>query len=550
MYSIIKRDGKVVEFDVKKISSAITKAFKAVDREYHASIIDMLALRTCADFESKVKDGKIAVEDVQDSVEKVLSDANYADVAKAYILYRKQREKARNLSASMLDYKDLLNSYAGSSSESNDEAHSIGDLILSNSRSITTNYWLSEIYDEEISQSHLSGVIYIQDLNRLTPSISNWSLDKLIKEGLSGNSISSNPSKHFNTLLRQIVEYLEVMQNEWASIQSINNFDTYLAPFVKEDKLSYKEVKDYLEGFIYSLNAPIILGSAPSTSLILDTSVPKELVNKKCILGGKELSYTYNDCQKEVDLINKALLEVMLEGDSTHHKFKYPKLIYVLHKDFDWSNELLFNLVSKDSSPIFTLDSSLSKGVIGEVTINLPRIAYNAKTIEDFYKRLDKVIEVATRSLHMKKEVVTKLLDNGLYPYTKKYLGSYDNYESIISVIGVNEMCLNAKWLNESLLDENALSFSKEVIKHINDVLTTQSEKQGDTFKLLTTSSIDASHKLASLDKENLPGVITSLEDEVPYYEVSSNITDDLFEQLDIEDTLNIPCAINAPFVI
>lgn len=365
MYKVIKRDGKEVDFNVNKISNAIGKAFAAVGRDFHPSVVELLALRTCADFETKVKDGKVYVEDIQDSVEKVLSESNYADVAKAYILYRKQREKARNLSETMLDYKKLVNSYVDSIDwrvkENSTVTYSVGGLILSNSGAITANYWLSEIYPNEIANAHRNCDIHIHDLSMLTGYCAGWSLRQLIQEGLGGikGKITSAPAKHLSTLCNQMVNFLGIMQNEWAGAQAFSSFDTYLAPFVREDNLSYKQVKQCIQSFVYGVNTPSRWGTqAPFSNITLDWTVPEDMAEQFCLVGGEELPYTYKECQKEMDLINKAFIEVMLEGDANGRGFQYPIPTYSITKDFDFSetenNKLLFGMTAKYGTPYFS----------------------------------------------------------------------------------------------------------------------------------------------------------------------------------------------------
>ena len=587
MYQVIKRDGAVVEFDVAKISAAITKAFEAVNREYHPSIIDMLSLRTCADFESKIKDGKVTVEDIQDSVEKTLSDANYADVAKAYILYRKQREKARNINATMLDYKDLVNSYVDSIDwrvkENSTVTYSVGGLILSNSGAITANYWLSEIYDEEIANAHRNCDIHIHDLSMLTGYCAGWSLKQLIQEGLGGinGKITSAPANHLSTLCNQMVNFLGIMQNEWAGAQAFSSFDTYLAPFVKIDNLDYKAVKQNIQSFIYGVNTPSRWGTqAPFTNITLDWIVPDDLADQYCIVGGKELDFKYKDCKKEMDMINKAFIEVMLEGDANGRGFQYPIPTYSITREFDWSdtenNRLLFDMTAKYGTPYFSnyvnsdmkpsdirsmccrlrLDlrelrkksggffgSGESTGSVGVVTINMPRLAYLAENEEDFYKRLDKVMDISARSLHVKREVITKLLDNGLYPYTKRYLGTFNNHFSTIGLVGMNEACQNAKWLRKDLTDKESQLFTQDVLNHMRERLIQYQEKYGDLYNLEATPAESTAFRLAKHDKKVFPDIITANDDSgVPYYTNSSHLpvgfTSDIFEALDIQDEL------------
>ncbi len=585
MYQVIKRDGKVVEFDLSKISSAIKQAFNAVSRNYNNSIIELLALRTCADFESKIKDNKVSVEDIQDSVEKVLSESNYADVAKAYILYRKQREKARNLSETMLDYKELVNSYVDSLDwrvkENSTVTYSVGGLILSNSGAITANYWLSEIYDEEIANAHKNCDMHIHDLSMLTGYCAGWSLKQLIEEGLGGvkGKITSAPAKHLSTLCNQMVNFLGIMQNEWAGAQAFSSFDTYLAPFVREDNLSYKEVKQCIQSFVYGVNTPSRWGTqAPFTNITLDWTLPDDLAEQYCIVGGKELDYKYKDCKKEMDMINKAFIEVMIEGDANGRGFQYPIPTYSITKEFDWSdsenNKLLFDMTAKYGTPYFSnyvnsdmkpsdirsmccrlrLDlrelrkksggyfgSGESTGSVGVVTVNMPKIAYLSKDKEDFFRRLDKVMDIAARSLKIKREVITKLLDNGLYPYTKQYLGTFRNHFSTIGLVGMNEACLNAKWIMKDLTNNKAQDFCEEVLNYMRNRLVSYQEKYGDLYNLEATPAESTSYRLAKHDKKKYSDIITANDDSnVPYYTNSSHLpvgfTEDIFEALDIED--------------
>ena len=306
MYQVVKRDGTLAQFDIGKISAAITKAFEALEKQYHPSVIDLLALRVTSDFESKIKEDKIQVEDIQDSVESVLSSAGYADVAKAYILYRKQREKVRNVKSSLLDYKKLVDDYLNVSDwrvkENSTVTYSVGGLILSNSGAITANYWLSEIYDEEIAEAHRSAAIHLHDLSMLTGYCAGWSLRQLIEEGLGGvpGKITSAPAKHLSSLCNQMVNFLGIMQNEWAGAQAFSSFDTYLAPFVKADNLSYYEVKQCIESFVFGVNTPSRWGTqAPFSNITLDWTVPADLAEQQAIVGGKPMDFKYKDCKRE-----------------------------------------------------------------------------------------------------------------------------------------------------------------------------------------------------------------------------------------------------------
>ena len=587
MYNVIKRDGKVKDFDLSKISKAITKAFNAENKQFNEDIINLLSLRVCADFEKKIKDGLIHVEEIQDSVEKVLEECGYHDVAKAYILYRKQREKLRDVKGTLLDYKELVNSYVKLEDwrvkENSTVTYSVGGLILSNSGAITANYWLSEIYDKEIADAHKNADIHIHDLSMLTGYCAGWSLKQLIKEGLGGikGKITSSPASHLSTLCNQMVNFLGIMQNEWAGAQAFSSFDTYLAPFVKVDNLSYKEVKQCIQSFIYGVNTPSRWGTqAPFTNITLDWVVPPDLAEQNAIVGGKEQDFKYKDCKKEMDMVNKAFIEIMLEGDANGRGFQYPIPTYSITSNFDWSetenNKLLFEMTAKYGTPYFSnyinsdmepsdvrsmccrlrLDlrelrkksggffgSGESTGSVGVVTINMPRIAYQSENEEDFFKKLNKMMDISARSLKVKREVITKLLDAGLYPYTKRYLGTFNNHFSTIGLVGMNEVGLNAKWLKKDLTHKETQEFTKKVLNHMRERLSDYQEKYGDLYNLEATPAESTSYRLAKHDKKKFPQIISASTDEqTPYYTNSSHLpvsfTSDIFEALDIQDEL------------
>ena len=587
MYSVVKRDGKLVQFDLTKISTAIAQAFDACDRQYNDDIIDFLALKVTADFEPYVKDSKIEVEKIQDSVESVLIKAGYDDVSKAYIIYRRQREKIRNISATMVDYKDIVNNYLNINDwrvkENSTVTYSVGGLILSNSGAITANYWLSEIYDEEIGNAHRNADIHIHDLSMLTGYCAGWSLKQLIQEGLGGvgGKITSAPAKHLATLCNQMVNFLGIMQNEWAGAQAFSSFDTYLAPFVKVDNLNYDQVKKCIESFIYGVNTPSRWGTqAPLSNITLDWVVPHDLAELNCIIGGKESDFKYKDCQKEMDMINKAFIEVMIEGDANGRGFQYPIPTYSITKNFDWSdtenNRLLFEMTSKYGTPYFSnyinsdmepsdvrsmccrlrLDlrelrkksggffgSGESTGSVGVVTINMPRIAYLAENEADFYARLDRMMDIAARSLKVKRTVISKLMDAGLYPYTRRYLGTFNNHFSTIGLVGMNEAGLNAKWIKADLTEEKTQKFTKEVLNHMRERLSDYQEQYGDLYNLEATPAESTAFRLAKHDLKRYPDIVTAGEkDGAPYYTNSSHLpvgyTEDIFTALDIQDEL------------
>ena len=586
MYQVLKRDGKVVEFNIEKIDAAITKAFEATGTNYTPGVIHFLSVMVTAEFQPKIKNDLIAVEDVQDSVEAVLSRSGYEGVAKAYILYRKQREKVRNVNSALLNYKDLVDNYLKINDwrvkENSTVTYSVGGLILSNSGAITANYWLSEIYDHEIAEAHRSAAIHLHDLSMLTGYCAGWSLKQLIQEGLGGvpGKITSSPAGHLSTLCNQMVNVLGIMQNEWAGAQAFSSFDTYLAPFVKVDNLTQKEVKQCIQSFVYGVNTPSRWGTqAPFSNITLDWTVPKDLENVPAIVGGKDMDFTYGDCKKEMDMVNRAFIEIMIEGDANGRGFQYPIPTYSITRDFDWSetenNKLLFEMTAKYGTPYFSnyinsdmepndvrsmccrlrLDlrelrkksggffgSGESTGSVGVVTINLPRIAYLAENEQDFYERLDKLMDISARSLKTKRTVITQLLDAGLYPYTKRYLGTFNNHFSTIGLIGMNEVGLNAKWLRKDLTHAETQQFAKDVLNHMRERLSDYQEKYGDLYNLEATPAESTTYRFAKHDKEVYPDIITANENGTPYYTNSSHLpvgfTEDIFSALDVQDEL------------
>lgn len=587
MFQVIKRDGSKADFTLTKINDAIMKAFTATQMSYNNDIIDLLALRVTADFQKKVENDEIHVEDIQDSVERVLGQAGYEEVAKAYILYRKQREKMRAMKSTILDYKDVVNSYVKVEDwrvkENSTVTYSVGGLILSNSGAVTANYWLSEIYDEEIAEAHRNADIHIHDLSMLTGYCAGWSLKQLIKEGLGGitGKITSAPARHLSVLCNQMVNFLGIMQNEWAGAQAFSSFDTYLAPFVKVDHLSYPEVKKCIEAFIYGVNTPSRWGTqAPFSNITLDWTVPDDLAELPALVGGVEMDFKYKDCKKEMDMVNKAFIETMIEGDSNGRGFQYPIPTYSITKDFDWSdtenNRLLFEMTAKYGTPYFSnyinsdmqpsdvrsmccrlrLDlrelrkktggffgSGESTGSVGVVTINMPRIAYLSANKDEFYARWNRMMDIAARSLKIKRGVITKLLNEGLYPYTKRYLGTFENHFSTIGLIGMNEVGLNANWLRADMSDPRTQEFTKEVLNHMRERLSDYQEQYGDLYNLEATPAESTTYRLAKHDRKRWPGIKTAGKPgDTPYYTNSSHLpvdyTVDIFDALDIQDEL------------
>ncbi len=585
MLQVQKRSGDFVPFDLKKIESAIGRAFAAEHKEVTPDVLELLALRVTSNFSNKVKNEIVTVEDIQDSVEVVLIQTGFVDVAKSYMDYRTKRAAIRQVKSTTLDFKNVVDSYLKVADwrvkENSTVTYSVGGLILSNSGAVTANYWLSEVYDKEIADAHKNADIHIHDLSMLTGYCAGWSLKQLIKEGLGGvtGKITSAPARHLMTLCNQMVNFLGIMQNEWAGAQAFSSFDTYLAPFVKADNLTYKEVKQCIQSFIFGVNTPSRWGTqSPFTNITLDWTVPEDMVNLPAIVGGKEMDFTYGDCKKEMDMVNKAFIETMIEGDAEGRGFQYPIPTYSITKDFDWSdnenNRLLFTMTAKYGTPYFSnyinsdmkpsdvrsmccrlrLDlrelrkksggyfgSGESTGSIGVVTINMPRIAYLSTDKADFYARLDRLMDISARSLKVKRETVTKLLEAGLYPYTKHYLGSFKNHFSTIGLVGMNEACLNARWIKKDLTNKEAQEFTVEVLNHMRERLSDYQEAYGDLYNLEATPAESTAFRLAKHDKARYPDIITASKDgDTPFYTNSSHLpvgyTSDIFQALDIED--------------
>jgi len=584
--SVKKRDGRIVDYDIAKVENAITKAMLELgygDIKDVKKMAKLTELYLTEQFEDKIP----SVEDIQDIVEKVLMKSGYEDVAKAYILYRKEHEKIRNIQNTLLDYKETVDKYLKLADwrvkENSTVTYSVGGLILSNSGAITANYWLNEVYDKEIGDAHKNADIHIHDLSMLTGYCAGWSLKQLIQEGLGGvpGKITSSPANHLSTLCNQMVNFLGIMQNEWAGAQAFSSFDTYLAPFVKKDNLTYKEVKQCIQSFVYGVNTPSRWGTqAPFTNITLDWVVPADLAELNCIIGGKEVDFKYKDCVKEMAMVNKAFIEIMIEGDANGRGFQYPIPTYSITRNFDWSetenNRMLFEMTTKYGTPYFSnyinsdmepsdvrsmccrlrLDlrelrkksggffgSGESTGSVGVVTINMPRIAYLSKTEDEFFERLSHMMDISARSLKVKRETITKLLEAGLYPYTKRYLGTFNNHFSTIGLVGMNEACLNACWLRKDLTDAEAQAFTKKVLNFMREKLSDYQEMYGDLYNLEATPAESTAFRLAKHDRKRYPDIITATDNEnAPYYTNSSHLpvgyTEDIFKALDVQDEL------------
>lgn len=525
-----------------------------------------------------------------DEKTKIKMQKMYDEAKKDFNTIKNKFKRHKNkgvLMKNKLDVKKIIEEYINLNDwrvkENSTVTYSVGGLILSNSGAVTANYWLNNIYDKEINKAHRNADIHIHDLSMLTGYCAGWSLKQLIKEGLGGvpGKITSSPASHLSTLCNQMVNFLGIMQNEWAGAQAFSSFDTYLAPFVKVDNLSYKEVKQCIQSFVYGVNTPSRWGTqAPFTNITLDWVVPNDLAEMNAIVGGKEMDFKYKDCVKEMAMVNKAFIEIMIEGDANGRGFQYPIPTYSITRDFDWSetenNKLLFEMTAKYGTPYFSnyinsdmepsdvrsmccrlrLDlrelrkksggffgSGESTGSIGVVTINMPKIAYLSSTEKEFYDRLKHMMDIAARSLKIKRDTITKLLDAGLYPYTKRYLGTFTNHFSTIGLVGMNEACLNAKWIKKDLTHSEAQTFTKNVLNFMRNKLSDYQELYGDLYNLEATPAESTSFRLAKHDKKRYPDIITASDcDKTPYYTNSSHLpvgfTDDIFSALDIQDEL------------
>jgi len=579
-----KRDERVVKFSISKISTAIQKAFNATDMPYDEEIIKLLSLKAVADFRSRIVNDTVDIEDIQDSVEKTLELSGFTEAAKAYILYRKQHEKIRAVKSTVNEFKGIIDSYLNMEDwrvkENSTVVFSLGGFILHNSGALTANYWLEEIYDREIASAHRNGDIHIHDLGVLAPYCAGWSIEQLIKEGLNGveGRVASAPARHLSTLVNQMVNFLGILQNEWAGAQAFSSFDTYLAPFVKIDSLNYKQVKQSVQSFLFGVNTPSRWGSQPPfTNITLDWVVPEDMKLRKSIVGGKETNFTYGECQREMDIVNRALLECYLEGDYNGRGFQYPIPTYNITENFNWENpnsRLLFEMTSKYGTPYFQnfinsefkpgdvrsmccrlqLDKRELKrrggglfgsdeytGSIGVVTINLPRAAYTSVNEDDFFIHLDRLMDLAKRSLMIKREVIEKFSSQGFFPYTKRYLKDFNNHFLTIGLVGMNEASLNARWIRQGIAEKEGHAFALRVLDYMRGRLADYQEETGNLFNLEATPAESAAYRLAKSDKEKYPLIITS-GDKVPYYTNSSHLpvdyTEDIFSALELQEPL------------
>lgn len=583
---VAKRSGTIEPYDRGRIESAIDKAFKAATgvackdtvQRIAAAVEASLALMLTARHPNSIP----AIEEIQDLVEMALIEAKEARVARAYILYRAKREAVRDAQRLMLDINTTMDGYLGQLDwrvkENANVNYSLGGLVLHNSGTITANYWLKNIYSEDIATAHRNADFHIHDLSMFSGYCAGWSLRQVIAEGLGGvpDKITSAPARHLSTLIQQMVNFMGILQNEWAGAQAFSSFDTYLAPFVRIDELSADETKQCIQSFMFGVNTPSRWGSqAPFTNITLDWTCPSDLKDRPAVVGGKEQAFTYGDCQPEMDVINKVFIELMLGGDAEGRGFQYPIPTYNITHDFDWDSEnsrLLFEMTAKYGTPYFQnfINSDLDPndvrsmccrlrldkrelrkrggglfgsdeltGSIGVVTLNMPRLGYLADGKNDFFRRLDRLMDMASKSLSIKRKVCSRLLDGGLFPYTKRYLKNFDNHFSTIGLVGMNECCLN--FMGKNIADPLGKAFSEEVLDHMRKRLKDYQVDSGELYNLEATPAEGTSYRLAKHDRKQYPDIICSGADE-PYYTNSTQLpadyTEDLFDALDHQESL------------
>ena len=586
--NVVKRDGRIEAYDRDKIRTAVQNAFEAVGLsagEEHIrvnAVVDDVEAKLAEFMAQRHPNSVPAIEEIQDIVETALVEAKEARVAKAYIIYRARHEAIRDTKKLMLDINTTMDGYLSQSdwrvNENANVNFSLGGLILHNSGTITANYWLKNIYPQRVAEAHQNADFHIHDLSMFSGYCAGWSLRQLIEEGLGGvpDKITSKPAKHLNTLIQQIVNFLGIMQNEWAGAQAFSSFDTYLAPFVKKDNLDIDGVTQALQSFVFGVNTPSRWGSqAPFTNITMDWMVPPDLKDRSATVGGEQQEFTYGDCQREMDMINEAFIRLMIAGDANGRGFQYPIPTYNITEDFDWDSpnaQLLFEMTAKYGTPYFQnfVNSDLDPGdvrsmccrlqldkrelrkrggglfgsdeftgSIGVVTINLPRIGYLSSDRREFYRRLNRLMDIAAESLSIKRKVISRLLDAGLFPYTARYLEHLDNHFSTIGLVGMNEMLLN--FMGEDLTDDEARDFAAEVLDHMRGRLADYQESTGELFNLEATPAESTSYRLAKHDKRHYPDIRTSGDTE-PFYTNSSMLpvdyTDDVFEALDLQDEL------------
>ncbi|MBR3661954.1 MAG: ribonucleoside triphosphate reductase [Alphaproteobacteria bacterium] len=601
VHNVTKRDGTLAPFDESKIYNAILKAGTSTG-EFGESDAWLLTAQVMKVINHKFTESLPSIEQIQDIVEQVLISANYFATSKAYILYRDQRNRMRADKKVMVDVESSINEYLEKLdwrvNANANQGYSNGGLILNVSGKVTANYWLSHVYPAEVGEAHRNGDIHIHDLDMLAAYCAGWSLKTLLKEGFNGvrGKAEANPPKHLSAATGQMVNFMGTLQNEWAGAQAFSSVDTYLAPYIRKDNLSYNEVKQCIQELVYNLNVPSRWGSqTPFTNFTFDWVCPEDLRDQHPYIGGhiaghdenfmpiiegqEEMPFTYGELQNEMDMINRAYIEVMMEGDVMDRPFTFPIPTYNMTPDFPWDDpksQLLFEMTAKYGMPYFQnfinsvlkpgqirsmccrlqLDlrellakgnglfgSAEQTGSIGVVTFNCARLGYVYKGNEaGLFGRVDELLNIARTSLELKRKTIQRLIDNGLYPYTKRYLGTLRNHFSTIGVNGINEMILNFTDGEHSVADEWGKAFAEKFLDYIRAALIKIQEETKHMYNLEATPAESATYRFAREDKKRFPGIIQAGTKEDPYYTNSSQLpvgyTDDPFEALDLQSTL------------
>ncbi len=586
LQNVITRDGQTVSFDASKIVKAIEKAGQATG-EFGLDEAWLLANQVVKVLKHRFAHGTAPqIEQIQDVVEQCLISANYYKTARAYIVYREQRERGRQDKKTVVDVISSINEYLDRSDwrvkANANQGYSLGGLILNISGKMIANYWLNHVYPKEVGEAHKCGDYHIHDLDMLSGYCAGWSLKTLLIEGFNGvsNKVESMPPKHLDTAFGQMVNFLGTLQNEWAGAQAFSSADTYLAPFIRKDNLSYEAVKQAMQSFIYNLNVPSRWGTqTPFTNLTFDWVCPEDLRGVHPIIGGEEMSFTYGELQTEMDMINRAYIEVMTAGDAHGRPFTFPIPTYNITKDFPWNAEntnRLFEMTAKYGLPYFQnfINSSLSPkqvrsmccrlqldlsqllakgnglfgsaeqtGSIGVVTINCARLGYLYKGNEEaLIKRLDELLDLARTSLEIKRKVIQSHMDTGLFPFTKRYLGTLRNHFSTIGVNGINEMIRNFTNDEHDITDVEGMKFAIRLLDHIREKMIQFQSETGHMYNLEATPAEGTTYRFAREDQKRFPDIIQAGTHEAPYYTNSSQLpsgyTDDPFEALNLQDTL------------
>ena len=550
---LIKRDGSVKDFDANKIVAAIAKAGKATG-EFDES-------RAARITEERVLPSLVAlnlvtphIEQVQDAVERALFEEGFFKTLRAYIVYREQRQKARDARQSWVNVESSINEYLQQLdwrvNANANQGYSLGGLILNVSGKVVANYWLNYIYPAEIGRAHREADFHIHDLDMLSGYCAGWSLRTLLTEGLNGvpGKVEAGAPKHLSSATGQIVNFLGTMQNEWAGAQAFSSFDTYLAPFIKKDNVPYEEVLQSIQELIYNLNVPSRWGTqTPFTNLTFDWTCPEDLKDQHPIIGGEEMPFTYGDCKREMDMINRAYIEVMTKGDAKGRVFTFPIPTYNITPDFDWDSEnadRLFAMTAKYGLPYFqNFINSEQTGSLGVVTINCARLGYLFKGNEQgLFDRLDHLLDLAKTSLEIKRKVIQRHIDQGLFPYTKRYLGTLRNHFSTIGVNGINECIRNFTNDANDITDDWGHAFALKLLDHVRARMVEFQEETGHMYNLEATPAEGTTYRFAKEDRKRFPDIIQAGTESNPYYTNSSQLpvgfTDDPFLALEMQDDL------------